>query len=59
MNEWMKAAMKRKKVLDAANNKAKYLDFIVTEIMKIPYDQLKKVLPEPVMDVLKKCGYKE
>ena len=59
MNKWMEAAIKRKKALDTANNKAKYLDFIVTEIMKIPYDQLKNVLPDTVMEVLKKCGYTE
>lgn len=39
--------------------KASDLDIIVTEIMKLPYGQLKKVLTDPVMEVLKKYGYTE
>lgn len=35
------------------------LDIIVTEIMKLPHGQLKKVLTEPVMEVLAKYGYTE
>ena len=39
--------------------KANDLDIIVTEIMKLPYGQLKKVLTDEVMAVLKKYGYTE
>lgn len=39
--------------------KASDLDIIVSEIMKLPYGQLKKVLTDEVMDVLKKYGYTE
>jgi hypothetical protein len=39
--------------------KATDLDIIVSEIMKLPYGQLKKVLTDDVMAVLEKCGYKE
>lgn len=35
------------------------LDVIVTEIMKLPYGQLKKVLTDEVMMVLEKYGYTE
>ena len=37
--------------------KATDMDIIVTEIMKLPHGQLKKVLTEPVMEVLAKYGY--
>ena len=39
--------------------KASDLDIIVSEIMKLPYGQLKKVLTEDVMAVLEKYGYGE
>ena len=39
--------------------KATDLDIIVSQIMKLPYGQLKKVLTDEVMDVLKKYGYTE
>ena len=35
------------------------LDTIVSEIMKLPYGQLKKVLTEDVIAVLEKYGYGE
>lgn len=35
------------------------LDIIVSEIMKLPYGQLKKILTDKVMEVLKKYGYME
>ena len=35
------------------------LDIIVSEIMKLPYGQLKKVLTEEVLEVLSKYGYTE
>lgn len=40
-------------------DKATDLDIIVSEIMKLPYGQLKKVLTNEVMEVLKKYGYAE
>lgn len=41
------------------DEKASDLDIIVSEIMKLPYGQLKKVLTDPVMEVLRKYGYAE
>lgn len=37
--------------------KAKDLDIIVSQMMKLPYGQLKKVLTDEVMAVLEKYGY--
>ena len=39
--------------------KATDLDIIVTQIMKLPYGQLKKVLTDDVLTVLAKYGYTE
>ena len=39
--------------------KASDLDIIVNQLMKLPYGQLKKVLTDEVMEVLKKYGYVE
>ena len=39
--------------------KASDLDIIVSQIMKLPYGQLKKVLTDEVMAVLEKYGYSE
>ena len=39
--------------------KATDLDIIVSQIMKLPYGQLKKVLTGEVMAVLEKYGYTE
>ena len=39
--------------------KATDLDIIVTEIMKLPHGQLKKVLTPEVLAVLAKYGYTE
>ena len=52
LNE-LKAAIAEKK--DKAND----LDIIVSQIMELPYGQLKKVLTDEVMAVLKKYGYTE
>lgn len=54
-----KLAIKRKAEIDSADEKATDLDTIVQEVMKLPYGQLKRVLTEPVMEVLKKYGYTE
>lgn len=59
MRKWEIAAIKRKKEIDIADEKATDLDIIVTEVMKLPYGQLKKVLIPAVMEVLKKYGYTE
>lgn len=59
MRKWEIAAIKRKMEIDAADEKAYDLDIIVSEIMKLPYGQLKKVLTPEVMEVLKKYGYAE
>lgn len=59
MRKWEIAAIKRKMEIDAADEKANDLDIIVSEIMKWPYGQLKKVLTPEVMEVLKKYGYAE
>ena len=39
--------------------KATDLDVIVASIMQLPYGQLKKVLTDDVLAVLKKYGYSE
>lgn len=59
MRKWEIAAIKRKMEIDAADEKANDLDIIVSEIMKLPYGQLKKALTPEVMEVLKKYGYAE
>ena len=59
MRKWEIAAIKRKKEIDIADEKATDLDIVVTEVMKLPYGQLKKVLTPAVMEVLKKYGYTE
>lgn len=59
MRKWEIAAIKRKMEIDAADEKVNDLDIIVSEIMKLPYGQLKKVLTPEVMEVLKKYGYAE
>lgn len=59
MRKWEIAAIERKMEIDAADEKANDLDIIVSEIMKLPYGQLKKVLTPEVMEVLKKYGYAE
>lgn len=47
------------KVVAERKEKADDLDIIVREILKLPYGQLKKVLTDEVMAVLKKYGYKD
>lgn len=39
--------------------KATDLDIIVSQIMKLPYGQLKKVLTDEVLAVLEKYGYSD
>ena len=47
------------KVIKEKSDKATDLDIIVSQIMKLPYGQIKKVLTEEVMTVLAKYGYAE
>ena len=46
-----------KEKISEKSAKASDLDIIVSEVMKLPPGQLKKVLTEPVMEVLAKYGY--
>lgn len=60
----MKPELKEKiiaynKAVKEKGEKASDLDIIVSQIMKLPYGQLKKVLTDEVMEVLKKYGYGE
>ena len=41
------------------NEKASDLDIIVNQVMALPYGQLKKVLTDEVIAVLRKYGYSE
>ena len=43
----------------AKKDKANDLDIIVSQMMKLPYGQLKKVLNDEVLAVLEKYGYTE
>ena len=47
------------KAVKDKGDKATDLDVLVSEIVKLPYGQLKKVLTDEVMAVLEKYGYKE
>lgn len=47
------------KVVAERKDKADDLDILVTQIMKLPYGQLKKVLSTEVLGVLAKYGYTE
>ena len=47
------------KAVKEKGEKATDLDILVAEIMKLPYGQLKKVLTDEVMAVLRKYGYDE
>lgn len=47
------------KAVKEKGNKATDLGILVGQIMKLPYGQLKKVLSDEAMAVLKKYGYDE
>lgn len=47
------------KAIAEKKDKATDLDTIVAAISKLPYGQLKKVLTDDVLEVLKKYGYTE
>ena len=58
----MNAELKKKiiaynRAVKEKSEKATDLDIIVAELMKLPYGQLKKVLTDEVIAVLKKYGY--
>lgn len=40
-------------------DKASDVDIIISEIIKLPYGQLKKVLTDTVLEILAKYGYTE
>ena len=52
-------------IMDLKNRAAEHrqrredLDVILSEVMKLPYGQLKKVLTEPVLAILQKYGHGE
>ena len=45
------------KTVKEKSEKASDLDILITQIQKLPYGQLKKVLSLEAMEVLKKYGY--
>ena len=47
------------RVRKAEGEKASDMDILVTELLKLPPGQLKKVLTPPVLQVLAKYGYTE
>ena len=47
------------KAVKEKGDKATDFDILVGQIMKLPYGQLKKVLSDEAMAVLKKYGYDE
>lgn len=47
------------KAVKEKGEKASDLDIIISQIMTLPYGQLKKVLTDEVMAVLAKYGYTE
>lgn len=60
----MKAELKARihaynKTMKERRDKATDLDILMDRIMALPYGQLKKVLTDEVMEVLKKYGYGE
>ena len=58
-NDIVEQAKAIKANFEAKKEKATDLDIIIGEVMKLPYGQLKKVMTEPVLEVLKKYGYTE
>ena len=47
------------RVRKAEGEKASDMDILVRELLKLPPGQLKKVLSQPVLQVLSKYGYTE
>ena len=59
MNKWTNSAKIRLVAINQQEIKATDLDAIVSQIMKLPYGQLKKILTPEILKILKKYGYKE
>ena len=57
--ELRKKILAYNKVAAERKEKASDLDIVISEILKLPYGQLKKVLTDEVMAVLEKYGYAE
>lgn len=53
---WAKGAIKRKEYLDKREEIASDMEVLVEEILKLPPGQLKKILTDPVIDILSKYG---
>ena len=58
-NPWKARILAYNKVLAEKKDKANDLDILVSEMMKLPPGQIKKVLTDDVMAVLQKYGYTE
>ena len=58
-NPWKGRILAYNKKIAEKGEKANDLDVLVTEMMKLPHGQLKKVLTDEVIAVLKKYGYTE
>ena len=58
-NPWKGRILAYNKKIAEKGEKANDLDVLVTEMMKLPHGQLKKVLTDEVIAVLKKYGYKD
>ena len=52
----LKKAKEFRKSVDDISEKSSDLDIIISEVMKLPQGQLKKILTEPVLEVLRKHG---
>lgn len=59
MNKWTNSAKIRLVAINQQEIKATDLDVIVSQIMKLPYGQLKKILTPEILEILEKYGYKE
>ena len=59
MNKWTNSAKIRLVAINQQEIKATDLDVIISQIMKLPYGQLKKILTAEVLEILEKYGYKE
>lgn len=54
--ELREAILNYNKMVSEKKEKATDLDIIISEVMNLPYGQLKKVLTPPVLEVLRKYG---
>lgn len=59
MNKWTNSAKIRLVAINQQEIKATDLDVIVSQIMKLPYGQLKKILTPEILEILEKYGYTE